>query len=142
MPNLSGPPQPDDPSAPSDPEDKPHFIRKTLFHLISSTAIFTLASPFKHTTMYITHMNATAYYKHHPAGRILYDGSLEVPPGLSTTPRLPVDWSLDDLGFDAVKKALGGQLKLDARADCGVLIGEYAENLWYEGHGIGAGVRL
>lgn len=143
MPRLS---TPEDPDAPSDPDKggqaKPHFIRSTIFHLVSSSAVFTLASPFKTTTMYIEHMDATAYYKGNPAGKILYDGSLEVPPGLSTTPRLPVDWSFDSVGYDAIKNALGGKLKLDARADVGVRIGEYAAGLWYEGHGIGAGVRL
>lgn len=145
MPSLSSPSEPDDPSDPSDPDhpkEKPHFIRQTLFHIISSTAQFTLASPFKYTTMYITHMNATAKYKDHNAGVIVYDGSLEVPPGLSQTPRLPVDWSLDQAGFDIIKKALGGQLKLDARADVSVLIGDFATKLWYQGHGIGASVRI
>lgn len=147
MPNLSTPSDPADPDNPSDPTDpdepkeKPHFIRSTIFHLISSTAIFTLASPFKHTTLYITHMNASAFYKDHPAGKIDYDGLLEVPPGISTTPRIPVEWDLG-VGFDAIKKALGGKLKLDARADTRVRIGEFEEGLWYEGRGIGAGVRL
>ncbi len=84
-------------------------------HLFSSTATFTLISPLPHSTMYITHINATAFYNHtEPVGSILYNLPFAVPPGAAQTPRLPVDWDLGTVGYDAVKSALGGRLKLDA----------------------------
>ena len=46
------------------------------------------------------------------------------------------------MGYDAVKKALGGRLKLKAEADVGVRIGEWGERIWYKGKGIGAKIRL
>jgi hypothetical protein len=143
MPNLSTPKDPDD-DDPEDP-DKPkkgHFIQGTTVHIISSTAIFTLASPFSSTTMYITNMNATAFYEGHPSGRIQYDLPFAVPPGLSVSPRLPVDWSFGSIGYEAIKKALGGELKLSAFAEVGVRIGQWREQLWYKGGSIGAKVRL
>ena len=73
---------------------------------------------------------------------MLYDLPFEVPPGASTTPRLPVDWGLGGVGYDAVKKALGGGLKLDARANVKVGIGKWRGELWYEGRGLGATIRL
>ena len=110
-------------------------------HLISSTATFTLHSPLKRSTLDLTYINATAYYKSQAVGRIMYDGEINVPPGSSETPRLPVDWSLDSIGYDAVRRALGGTLKLSAEADVGVRIGDYVDKLWFTGRGIGASVR-
>lgn len=145
MPHMSTPKKPSDGDDDGDdPEDdgKSHFIRGTTMHLISSTAVFTLASPFRSTTMYITNMNATAYHDGHAAGKILYDLPFAVPPGLSESPHLPVDWSFGSLGYDAIRKALGGQLKLSAFAYVGVRIGEWRENVWFKGGKIGANVRL
>lgn len=144
-PHLSSPKEPsDDPSEPSDPEDdgKAHFIHDATMHLITSTAIFTLASPFSSTTMYITSLNATSFYEGHPAGKILYELPFAVPPGLSETPRLPVDYSLGSVGYEAIRKALGGKLKLSAFAYVGIRIGEWRETIWFKGGQIGANVRL
>lgn len=137
MPRLGGPSD-----SPSDDPKKNHFIRETVMHILSSTAIFTIASPFASTTLYLDHMNATAYYEGHPAGKILYDLPFAVPPGVSTSPRLPVDWSMGGLGYDAIKKALGGELKLSAFAEVGIRIGRFRDSMWYEGKGIGAKIRL
>lgn len=132
---------PDDDSPPND-EKNTHFIRSATMHILSSTALFTLFSPFKSTTMYLTSLNATAYYEGNDAGKILYDLPFAVPPGLSQSPRLPVDWSFGSLGYQAIRKALGGQLKLNAFAYVGVRIGEWRETIWYKGGKISANVRL
>ncbi|CAO2658774.1 Nn.00g064970.m01.CDS01 [Neocucurbitaria sp. VM-36] len=147
-PHLSTPKEPsdgDDPSDPDDPDkpdDSPHFIRDATMHLITSTAVFTLSSPFSSTTMFITSLNATAYHDGNPSGKILYELPFAVPPGLSETPRLPVDWSLGSVGYEAIRKALGGQLKLSAFAHVGIRIGEWRETIWFQGGKIGANVRL
>ncbi|KAF2635110.1 hypothetical protein P280DRAFT_462208 [Massarina eburnea CBS 473.64] len=145
-PSLSTPKKPDD-SDPDDPDDgtghkRTHFIRDATMHLISSTALFTLASPFNSTTLYITNLNATAYHDGHPSGKILYDLPFAVPPGLTETPRLPVDWSFGSIGYDAILNALGGTLKLSAFAHVGIRIGRWREQVWYQGASIGAHVRL
>lgn len=131
---------------PSDDDgDSPHLIRDAVFHLFSSTASFTLLSPLQHTTIYIDTVKATAFYNHtEPIGKIFYDLPFAVPPSKygSITPKLPVEWSLDSVGYDAVKKALGGTLTLDARAVIGLRIGQWAEEIWYEGSGIGARVSV
>ncbi|KAF2441604.1 hypothetical protein P171DRAFT_465325 [Karstenula rhodostoma CBS 690.94] len=144
-PHLSTPKDPDQlPPDEGDPPDdgKTHFIRSATMHLITSTALFTLASPFSSTTMYITTLNATAFYDGHPSGKILYELPFAVPPGLSETPRLPVDWSIGSVGYDAIRKALGGTLRLSAFADVGIRIGAWKETVWYKGGSIGASVRL
>ncbi|KAB2575070.1 Pre-rrna processing protein [Lasiodiplodia theobromae] len=122
--------------------DKPRFIKEATMHILSSTAIFTLSSPLRESTIYITHLNATARYHGEPAGHILYELPFAVPPGLSQTPRLPVDWSLGSVGYDAIKKALGGELKLNASATVGIKLGRWEERIWFVGGGIGAHVRL
>lgn len=121
----------------------PHFIRDATFHLFSSTATFTLVSPFRETDMYIEKLNATALYNHtEPVGKILYDLPFKVPPGISQTPKLPVDWSLDSVGYDRLREALGGKLKLDAQGTIGIRLGNWREEVWYKGAGIGAKVTV
>lgn len=133
----------DDDKDDGDGSKQVHFIRDTTFHLLSSTATFTLVSPLKHNTVYLEHINATAFYHTEPVGRIIHEYPIAAPPGISTTPRLPVDWSIGDGDtYDKIKKALGGGLKLDAKAVVGVRIGAWRETVWYEGKGIGASVRL
>lgn len=71
----------------------------------------------------------------------MYDLPFAVPPGVSESPRLPVDWSLGSIGYDAIRKALGGELKLSALADVGIRIGHWREQVWYKGRSIGAKIR-
>ncbi|KAL2135641.1 hypothetical protein VTI74DRAFT_7591 [Chaetomium olivicolor] len=134
---------PADPSDPDDPDDRPRFIRDATFHILSSTATFTLISPLQHNTIFINSVNATALYNHtEPIGRILYDLPFAAPPGASQTPKLPVEWSMDSVGYGKLREALGGRMRLDARATVGVRIGRWTESVWFVGRGIGAGVRL
>lgn len=146
---------PASPSKPGDGDDNPdngekkgpHFIEDATMHLITSTATFTLLSPLRTSTLYVTSIDATAIYKDDDVGRIIYDLPFAVPPvdkdgnGV-TSPRLPVDWSLGSVGYDAVKRALGGTLKLRAEAVVGVKLGRWEETIWFKGGSIGAHVRL
>ncbi|PNS14021.1 hypothetical protein CAC42_6534 [Sphaceloma murrayae] len=148
-PHLLSPPSDDDDDDP-DPEDpdpdkpkKGHFISDATMHLLSSTATFTLLSPLRSSTIYITHINATALYKGDHVGHIDYDEPFAVPPAVPVvTPSLPVDWSLGSVGYDAIRHAVGGSLKLSAEAVVGVKLGRWEERIWYKGKGIGAKIRL
>lgn len=144
-PRLSVPPSAGQPSDPDDaePDGDMHFISDAVMHLISSTATFTLRSPLRTSTLYVTYLNATALYKGDEVGHIDYDQVFAVPPIVPiTTPKLPVDWSLGSVGYEAIRKAVGGQLKLAAQATVGLRIGRWEERIWYKGRGIGAHVRL
>ncbi len=46
------------------------------------------------------------------------------------------------MGYEAVKQALGGRLKLDAGADVGVGVGRWRQRVWFRGRGVGARVSL
>ncbi|CAM1503868.1 Fc.00g014590.m01.CDS01 [Cosmosporella sp. VM-42] len=126
-----------------DSGENQRFIKDATFHIFSSSATFGLISPLQYNTIYIEHINATAFYNHtEPVGQIIHDGSFPAPPGLSETPRLPVIWSADHVGFDKLKEALGGSLKLDAVANVTIRLGNWVETVHYTGKGIGATVRL
>ncbi|KAL8784674.1 MAG: hypothetical protein Q9213_003844 [Squamulea squamosa] len=145
-PKLTPPPNPNRPIQPDPPNEPassaPHFIDDAVFHLLTSTAVLTLLSPLPHTSLWITSVSATASYNNTPVGAIEYEVPFKVPPGASDTPRLPVDWSLGSIGHDAVKKALGGTLKVEAEAKVHVRIGRWTEQVWFVGKGIGARVKF
>lgn len=123
--------------------DSRAFIREATFHVFSSTASFVLASPLHYNTIYVDYINATAFWNHtEPVGQIIFDESFAAEPGLTETPRMPVQWSADHVGYDKMKDALGGKLKLDAVADVTVRMGNWVETVHYRGQGIGAKVRL
>lgn len=126
-----------------DEDEQSHFIRGATMHILSSKATFTLVSPLQRNTIYIDRINATALYNHtEPVGRIEYDLPFAAPPGESVTPRLPVEWSVDSGGYEKLQEALGGRLKLDAKAVVEVRLGAWTETLWFHGRGIGASIRL
>ena len=106
-------------------------------HLFSSTATFILVSPL---AFLITTIAASAYYNGSEIGTIAYEYPFVIEPGENLTPRLPVAWGGNALG--TIRDALGGTLKIDARADVGVRMGRWEQNLWFEGKGIGAKIRL
>ena len=136
---------PRNPGKPDDDRDPraPSFIDDATFHIFTSTASFTLLSPLPTTSIFVTWINATAYYNHtEPVGGILYDLPWEVPPGVSISPKLPVDYDLLGVGYGAVKDALGGRLQMDAKADVSIKVGKWEQNLWVLGRHIGASIRL
>lgn len=90
--------------------------------------------------MFVTTVHATAYHNGTEVGTIDWDYPFAVDPGENLTPRLPLDWNTPGAGL--IRDALGGTLKLDALAHVGVKIGEWAEEVWFEGKGLGAHVRL
>ena len=109
-------------------------------HILSSTATFTLSSPLP---LSITSISAEAYHNGTKIAQIDYDYPFDVPKGVSESPKLPVQWELDEFG--TVKEALGGGLKVDAEAVVGVQVGGqggWRERVWFTGGGIGARVRL
>lgn len=136
----------DDDDGGDDGEEKsPTFISDATMHLLSSTAIFTIYSPLTASPLTITYINATAIYKDETVGVIQdYNLPFVVPPGgvPVQSPRLPVDWSFGSVGYDALRNALGGSLKLEAQALVGVRLGRWEERLHFRGKGIGAKVCL
>lgn len=46
------------------------------------------------------------------------------------------------MGYDALIQALGGRLKVDAKAEVGIRVGRWVQNVWFLGRGVGAHVRI
>jgi hypothetical protein len=65
-----------------------------------------------------------------------------VPAGVADTPKLAVEWRAGGLGYGAVRRALGGTLRLRGVAEAVVGVGEWSGRVWVRGAGIGARVRL
>jgi hypothetical protein len=99
-------------------------------------------SPTVETSITVTSIDATSYYEDEPLGRINYHQPFDVPPGISHSPRLPVDLDLGGVGYDALRKAIGQELELDAMAKVGVRVKNYADIIHYHGNGIVAKVRI
>lgn len=138
-------PTPDDGKDPDegDDEGRSRFIQDATLHLWSSTAEFTLYSPLPDTAIFVTSIDASAFYeKKEPIGTIDYNVPIKVPPGISRTPQLPVNLDLSGVGYDAVRRALGRSLKMDAEAKVGVRIRQYKDIITYHGTGISANVRI
>ncbi|KAJ5570946.1 hypothetical protein N7535_004606 [Penicillium sp. DV-2018c] len=139
VPRISTPGSPDS----ENDDGKPRFIQDATFHLWSSTAEFTLFSPLTDDSILITSIDATAFYEEkEPIGRINRRDPFQVPPGISKSPRLPVDLDMGGVGYDALRRALGQSLDVDAVAKVGMQIGNYADVVVYRGKGIGAKVRI
>ncbi|KAL2833403.1 hypothetical protein BDW59DRAFT_169080 [Aspergillus cavernicola] len=132
-----------DPDQPDHDGGHKGFVQDATLHLLSSTAEFALFSPLNDTTLDVTSVEAKAFYENdEEVGTIDYYVPFSVPPGLSQSPRLPVDMKLGGIGYDAVKRAVGGSLNLDTVAKVGVRIGNYNDTILYRGKGITARVKL
>lgn len=55
---------------------------------------------------------------------------------------MPVDMVLGGVGYDALRKALGQSLLVDAVATVGIKLENYQDVVFYNGSGIGAKVRI
>ncbi|KAG7004630.1 acetolactate synthase small subunit [Physcia stellaris] len=93
--------------------------------------------PPAHRPLHHLHRRNSLLQPHPPHRSRRLRPPLQSPPGASTSPYLPVDWTLDGVGFEAVKKALGGDLKLDAEAEVGIRVGAWEERIWFRGRGLG-----
>lgn len=115
-------------------------------HLLTSTADFLISNPLPNSQITITKINGTAKHNGSDLGTILYEWPFDIKPGKegkTLTPRLPVDWSLDSVGYEAMKRAFGGHLKVHAEALCSVAIGRFVIELFYNAsRPIGADVRF
>lgn len=103
-------------------------------HVFTSTADFVINNPLANNKILVNRINGTARYNGSDLGTILYEWPFDIRPGKkgkTLTPRLPVDWSLDSVGYEAMRRAFGGQLKLHAEALCSVGIGKFEVELFY-----------
>jgi hypothetical protein len=102
-----------------------------------------LFSPLTNTTIEVTSVEAQAFRNHdEKVGTINYYEPFSVSPGISHSPRLPVDLNLGGIGYGDLRRAVGGSLDLDTVAKIGVRVKDYEDIIHYHGKGIKAKVKL
>lgn len=126
----------------------PEFVEAPLLadcqmNILSSTVIMSLRNPFKGVDMAITKINATATYEIYELGRLEanfedrgegWKGPLLLPPPICDEDDQCKSVVVDSekihiktkkLGYEAVKKALGGSIEVSVDSEVGVMIDEF-----------------
>lgn len=120
------------------------FLRSATIHLLSRTAQFELFNPINNMGITLNSLGANATYNDEIIGTITEpDFDFTVLPGsqgYTTTDKVPVE--VGTVGYDVIRRALGGELMVDAVADVVATIGNWRGRVRYYGQGLGASVRL
>ena len=132
-----------------DPEDSESdttspFIRSATVHVLSRTAQFELYNPLSNAEILLASLYANATYNDDIIGSIL-EPDFNFPvlagkEGYTTTDKIPLE--VGTVGYEVIRRALGGELIVDAVADVVVHIGKWKGRVRYHGKGVGASVRL
>jgi hypothetical protein len=120
------------------------FIRSAIIHVLSRTAQFELFNPISNIEIIINSLVANATYNDEIIGAIvepLFDFTVHPgKEGYTMTDKIPVE--VGSVGYDVIRRALGGELVVDAIADVVASIGDWKGRIRYYGKGLGAKVRL
>ena len=120
------------------------FLRSATIHILSRTAQFELFNPLSNIGIILNSLSANATYNDETVGTIteptLNFPVLEGREGYTITDKIPVE--VGSVGYDVIRRALGGQLVVDAVADIVATIGNWRGRIRYNGEGVGANVRL
>ncbi|OLL22552.1 hypothetical protein NEOLI_000755 [Neolecta irregularis DAH-3] len=123
-------------------QDEP-FVDSATFHLLTSSATFGFHNPFQTTPIMIKEIDGTAYYNGSITGTMQYDLPFAIDPGtISESPKLPVKWASDSIGYRAIRDALGGTLKLDGQAVVNISIGKFSLQLNITAASIDSHIRI
>lgn len=142
------------------PFDEEPLLADCTMNILSSTAIMSLRNPFQNIQMSITNINASATYEIYEIGRMTanfedigggWKGPLQLPPPVCDhtdgckgvvveSEKIPV--MTKKLGYDAIKKALGGSIEVSVDSQVGVMIDQFVlKDLQYRQSNITAKVR-
>jgi hypothetical protein len=132
------------------------FLISATMYLLSSSLVLELKNPLD-TEITVLYVNGTASYKEEPLGHILVDfeHDLTTPKpilipandhrdensGYVKTPRLPVSFDLSSVGYEALKKALGGSLEVDVMCHIKARVGSMEMWVDFVKDGVQAEVR-
>jgi hypothetical protein len=129
-------------------------------NILSSTVVMSLRNPFQGINMSINKINATASYEIYEIGKVIADfedlgegwkGPMLLPPPkcdefgkckgiIVESEKIPV--ATKKLGFEAIKKALGGSIDVSVDSQVGVMIDRFElKDLLYRQNNITAKVR-
>ncbi|CAH2447189.1 Hypothetical protein PP7435_CHR1-1312 [Komagataella phaffii CBS 7435] len=126
----------------SNPDYQSGFILDSTMHLMSSEIEFTVYNPISNSEAFVLIQNAKASYEGTVLGYIGREQSLIIPPGVSTTPRIPIRYATSGIGADILRKAVNGELKVDAQAVVEFGLQSFKLQLIYHGKGMRSNIRL
>ncbi|KAF9993529.1 hypothetical protein BGZ80_001951 [Entomortierella chlamydospora] len=138
------------------PEIEQDFLISSTMYLLSHTLVLELRNPLD-TPITVLYINGTASYKNEPLGHILVDFQNDIASpkpilipandhqnetsGYAKTPKLPVTFDLSSVGYEALKKALGGTLEVDVLCHIKTKVGSMLMWVDFAKDGVSSDVR-
>ncbi|KAF9437895.1 hypothetical protein BGZ76_010677 [Entomortierella beljakovae] len=132
------------------------FLVSSTMYLLSHTIVLELQNPLD-TLITVLYINGTASYKGDPLGHVLVDFEHDITSpkpiiipandhqnetsGYVKTPRLPVTFDLSSVGYEALKKALGGTLEMDILCHIKAKVGSMLMWIDFSRDGVSSNVR-
>ncbi|KAF9407317.1 hypothetical protein BGZ94_002753 [Podila epigama] len=132
------------------------FLISATMYLLSSSLVLELQNPLD-TVITVLYINGTASYKNETLGHILVDFEKDIAApkpivipandhqnetsGYAKTPRLPVMFDLSSVGYEALRKALGGSLDVDVLCHIKARVGAMVMWVDFIKDGVNANVR-
>lgn len=123
-----------------EPRRSPFLVDSTI-HILSSEIELTIFNPVSNAELMAQIDQAQATYKGELLGQLAHSEVLMIPPGLYTTPRIPVKMS-SGIGMDILRKAINGQLDVEVIAVFGLRIDKFDLQLFYEGAGLKSNIKF
>ncbi|KAF9112855.1 hypothetical protein BGX27_002688 [Mortierella sp. AM989] len=132
------------------------FLISSTMYLLSHTLVLELQNPLD-TLITVLYINGTASYKNERLGHVLVDFEHDImspkpilipandhqneTSGYVKTPRLPVTFDLSSIGYEALKKALGGTLEIDVLCHIKAKVGSMITWVDFSRDGVSSNVR-
>ncbi|KAJ2411641.1 hypothetical protein GGI10_004149 [Coemansia sp. RSA 2530] len=138
----------------------PRALHEVIFHIFGISAEATIVNPVSGADVWLQSIEAIGYYKGDvPLGTLQYNFTSDALDSLAssgnaskgflmpfnraaTTPRLPITANETSIGWDVVRRAIGGTLDVDVLTSLQVLVGNAPLNLTILGRGAPVKVRF
>lgn len=115
------------------------FLIDSTIHLFGSTVELTLYNPINNHDLIVDVYQAAAKHENVILGELIPQ-TLVVPPGISTTAKLPIKIS-NNMGMDILMKYLNGDLPIDVVTLFTAKLDNFSIDLFYNGHNLKSNVR-
>lgn len=122
-------------------EDHSGFILATTFHLLTSQVEVTVYNPISNQFGVLSIKDAKTMYEDIDIAYIERAPLIKIPPGVSTTQKIPVRIATGAAG-DILRRAINSNITLHTAASFELVIGEFLLDLKYEGEGVDAVIKL
>ncbi|KAJ1830378.1 hypothetical protein LPJ63_004970 [Coemansia sp. RSA 2711] len=128
----------------------PQVLREVVFRIFAMSAEATIVNPVSGADVWLQVIEAIGYYKHDiPLGMLEYDFTSDGPKGLRlpfdravSTPRMPIVANETSIGWDVLRRAIGGTLDVDVFTNIQMQVGNAPLNFTVMGRNAPVKVRL